>query len=158
MKYKVLILLGLMIGGLSLLSCNQQRKPQQTVEAVADEEPATEEKWDSIVVTYKYRHIDGTGSIIMYSDGTAMVGRNNGYWRYGSFYRGDSEFGYISITINKYDSFYEQYVDNKYFISQERDMVWTTIPNPYITTSDGYKDMVAKNREHGNDIVAWDIY
>ena len=43
MKYKVLIMLGLMLGGVSLLSCNQQGKPQQTTEAAGSEEIPEEE-------------------------------------------------------------------------------------------------------------------
>lgn len=159
MKYKVLIMLVLMIGGLSLLSCNQLGKRQQVEDANTDEESVTEEKWDSTVITYKrYEEFNfsETCSLIMYSDGTAKHGHradhgyssnriywNYGYWNYGSFYRGGSEFGYINITIGNSD----------YYISENKDMIWETT-----RYRDGFKDMVSNNREHGDKIRAWDVY
>ena len=37
MKYKVLIMSGLMLGGIGLLSCNQQERPQQSVEVTGNQ-------------------------------------------------------------------------------------------------------------------------
>lgn len=159
MKYKFLIVMGLILAGFSILSCNQQGKSQQAEEAIADEESAKEEKWDSIVIAYykEYKYIKNyneTGSLIIYPDGTAKKGKDHGYWNYGSFYRGESEFGYVNITINTFSIYYEQYIDIEYYISQENDMIWITRPG----SSDGYKDMVANNSERGFKIVSWDTY
>ena len=89
MKYKFLIVMGLMVVGFSILSCNQIGKALQAVDTITDEESSEEEKWDSIVISYhkdyKYANYSKTGSMIMYSDGTAKHGRNHGYWNYGSF-------------------------------------------------------------------------
>ena len=43
MKYKVLIMASLIIGGLSFISCNQQGKSQQATEAARSEEVPEEE-------------------------------------------------------------------------------------------------------------------
>lgn len=151
MKYKFLIVMGLMVVGFSILSCNQIGKALQAVDTITDEESSEEEKWDSIVISYhkdyKYANYSKTGSMIMYSDGTAKHGRNHGYWNYGSFYRGGSEFGYINITINSYNIFTYRDVDVEYYITQEKDILWND-----------YRDMVAKDRESGYKITAWDVY
>lgn len=149
MKYKFFTMVGLIFVSLIILSCNQIGKALQAVDTIAEEELVEEEKWDSIVISYKVNYSkDGKAEpLIMYSDGTAKHGRNHGYWNYGSFYRGESEFGYINITINCYNIFTYRAEDVDYYITQEKDILW-----------DHYRDMVAKDRESGYKITAWDVY
>ena len=160
MKYKVLIMSGLMLGGFGLLSCNQQGKTQQTVEAVADEEPTKAERWDSIVVKYGE---EGKSVIVLHADGTALQGSTKnlekgeldaGFWKEGTFYRGNQEFGYLQITINKLSLYYGDFTDYDYYISIERDRVWTD--NPLINKSP-YKAMISKDKDLSQEIVSWEV-
>lgn len=159
MKYKVLIMASLMLGGLSFISCNQQGKMQQTEEAVANEEPAKAERWDSIVVKYGE---EGKSVIVLHADGTALQGStknlekgelDSGFWKEGSFYRGNQEFGYLQITINKFSLYYGDFTDYDYYISIERDRVWTD--NPLINKS-AYKAMISKDKDLSQEIVSWE--
>ena len=77
MKYKVLIMAVLMLGGLSFISCNQQGKTQQATEAAGSEEVPEEEDiiiskdkdWSERILVFK----DGstTDTLTLYRDGTS---------------------------------------------------------------------------------------
>ena len=152
MKYKVLIIIGLMIGGLCLLSCNQLWNSQQAEEVTENEEASDEEKWDSIVI--KYQTYSDIGVMVLYPDGTAAKGLEKnfkkgklqaGYWQQGIFTRGNQEFEYLQITFSgillngdshEYD----------YYISEDCDRVWI----------DDFTAMMAKN-SNGYEIVSLDV-
>ena len=126
MKYKILIMTVLMIGGLSLLSCNQQGKSQQAEETTGNEEAAVEEDdvivskdkdWSERVIVFKQN--ESTDTLTLYRDGTAtnnvssnIVGNYTlrGYWELGSFNRGDMQFPAIKVNFST------EYSSNVYFM------------------------------------------
>lgn len=77
MKYKVLIMASLMIGGLSFISCNQQGKSQQATEAARSEEVPEEEDiiiskekdWSERMLVFK--NGSTTDTLTLYRDGTS---------------------------------------------------------------------------------------
>lgn len=162
MKQKVFILAILIIGGLSLLSCNQQGKSQQAEEETVNEEAAVEEKWDSIICRYKFgNNASDTGVIVLYQDGTAGKGSEKelasgkldpGFWQFSSFTRGENEYTYIKITIHTFDLYYGEFVDVNYCITEERDMVYKD--NDFMNLT-AYKAMMTKS--NGFEIVSWDV-
>lgn len=160
MKYKVLIMSGLMLGGLGLLSCNQQGKPQQTIEAVDSEEVPEEEDviiskdkdWSERVIVAKSNPVlvEYVDTLTLYRDGTAtdvfvssqLSSSQRGYWELGSFKRGDTEFPAIKITFSN------EYSSRVYFMeadAHEGDFVYRK-----------YEDMLRKTM--GNEIVLEEVY
>ena len=116
MKYNILIMAVLMIGGLSLLSCNHQGKSQQAEETTGNDEAAVEEDdvivskdkdWSERVIVFKEN--ESTDTLTLYRDGTAtnnvssnIVGNYSlkGYWELGSFNRGDMQFPAIKVNFS----------------------------------------------------------
>ena len=159
MKYKVLIMLGLMLGGLSLLSCNQQGKTQQTTETPDGEESPEEEviiskdkDWSERVIEAKSNPVlvEYVDTLTLYRDGTAtdvfvsslLSSSQRGYWELGSFKRGDTEFPAIKITFSN------EYSSRVYFMeadAHEGDFVYRK-----------YEDMLRKTM--GNEIVLEEVY
>lgn len=126
MKYKIFIMTVLMIGGLGLLSCNQQGKSQQAEETTGNEEAAVEEDdvivskdkdWSERVIVFKQN--ESTDTLTLYRDGTAtnnvsssIVGYYSlkGYWELGSFIRGDMQIPAIKVNFST------EYTSNVYFM------------------------------------------
>ena len=50
---------------------------------------------------------------------------------------------------------YGGYVDYEYFITEDFDYVWWRTPHREL--SDGYKDMIARNKNHGGEIISVDV-
>ncbi len=153
MKYKVLIMSGLMLGGLGLLSCNQQGRPQQTTEAVGSEETPEEEviiskdkDWSERVIVFKSKPVD---TLTLYRDGTSTFASGSsihlnlkGYWEQGYFKRGDTEYPAIKVTFS-----YEYY--SKVFFMEadahEGDCVY-----------EKYENMLKK--DWGKEILLEEVY
>lgn len=160
MNYKVLIMAGLLFGGFSFLSCNQQGKSQQTEEQTNSEAAVEVEEvivskdkdWSERVIVvnstpgYVGEHID---TLTLYRDGTAtdnISGINNysfrGYWEQGSFVRGDTEYPAIKVTFST------DYTSNVFFMeanAHEGDFVYKK-----------YEDMLRKT--HGYEIILEEVY
>lgn len=158
MKYKILFMAGLMIGGLSMLSCSQQGKSQQTEEATGNEEAAVEEDdvivskdkdWSERVIVFKQN--ESTDTLTLYRDGTAtnnvssnIVGNYTlrGYWELGSFNRGDMQFPAIKVNFST------EYSSNVYFMeanAHEGDFVYRK-----------YESMLRKTG--GYEIILEEVY
>ena len=158
MKYKILFMAGLMIGGLSMLSCSQQGKSQQTEEATENEEAAVEEDdvivskdkdWSERVIVFKQN--ESTDTLTLYRDGTAtnnvssnIVGNYTlrGYWELGSFNRGDMQFPAIKVNFST------EYSSNVYFMeanAHEGDFVYRK-----------YESMLRKTG--GYEIILEEVY
>lgn len=158
MKYKILFMAGLMIGGLSMLSCSQQGKSQQTEETTGNEEAAVEEDdvivskdkdWSERVIVFKQN--ESTDTLTLYRDGTAtnnvssnIVGNYTlrGYWELGSFNRGDMQFPAIKVNFST------EYSSNVYFMeanAHEGDFVYRK-----------YESMLRKTG--GYEIILEEVY
>lgn len=154
MKYKVLIMLGLMLGGVSLLSCNQQGKPQQTTEAAGSEEIPEEEviiskdkDWSERILVFKYGSTIDT--LTLYRDGTSTFAspfasgyKLNGYWEQGFFKRGDTEYPAVKVTFSS------EYSSRVFFME-----VW---PHEGDHVYDKYENMLRK--ANGIEIVHEEVY
>jgi len=113
MKYKVLIMASLIIGGLSFISCNQQGKSQQATEAARSEEVPEEEDiiiskdkdWSERMLVFK--NGSTTDTLTLYRNGTSTYAspfasgyKLNGYWEQGFFKRGDTEYPAVKVSFN----------------------------------------------------------
>ena len=151
MKYNVLFMAGLMIGGLCFLSCHQQGKSQQAEDATRNEEAAIEEEeeivskdkdWSERVIVFKQNK--STDTLTLYRDGTAtnnvsssIVGYYSlkGYWEFGSFIRGDMQFSAIKVNFST------EYNSNVYYMeanAHEGDFVYRKYES-MLKKTDGYK-------------------
>jgi len=155
MKYKVFIMLGLMLGGLGLLSCNQQGKPQQTIEAVDSEEVPEEEDviiskdkdWSERILVFKYGSTIDT--LKLYRDGTSTFAspfasgyKLNGYWEQGFFKRGDTEYPAVKVTFSS------EYSSREFFME-----IW---PHEGDQVYDKYENMLRK--ANGIEILHEEVY
>lgn len=155
MKCKVFIMLGLMLGGLGLQSCNQQGKTQQTVEAVASEETPVEEDiiiskdkdWSERILVFKYGSTIDT--LTLYRDGTSTFAspfasgyKLNGYWEQGFFKRGDTEYPAVKVTFSS------EYSSRVFFME-----IW---PNEGDQVYDKYENMLRK--ANGIEILHEEVY
>jgi len=155
MKYKVFIMLGLMLGGLGLLSCNQQGKPQQTIEAVDSEEAPEEEDviiskdkdWSERILVFKYGSTIDT--LTLYRDGTSTFAspfasgyKLNGYWEQGFFKRGDTEYPAVKVTFSS------EYSSRVFFME-----IW---PHEGDQVYDKYENMLRK--ANGIEILHEEVY
>lgn len=156
MKYRVLIMLGLIFGGLSLLSCNQQGKFQQSVEATgSDETPSDEEEvivskdidWSERILVFWYGST--TDTLTLFRDGTSTFAspfasgyKLNGYWEQGFFRRGDTEYPAVKVTFSS------EYSSRVFFME-----VW---PHEGDHVYDKYENMLRK--ANGIEILHEEVY
>ena len=155
MKYKVLIMASLIIGGLSFISCNQQGKSQQATEAARSEEVPEEEDiiiskdkdWSERMLVFK--NGSTTDTLTLYRDGTSTFASGGtsyyklkGYWEQGFFKRGDTDFPAIKVTFS-----YEYF--SKVFFME----VW---PHEGDYIYGKYESMLKK--EYGHEILHEEVY
>lgn len=148
MKYKVLIMASLIIGGLSFISCNQQGKSQQATEAAGSEEVPEEEDiiiskdkdWSERMLVFK--NGSTTDTLTLYRDGTSSYYKLKGYWEQGFFKRGDTDFPAIKVTFS-----YEYF--SKVFFME----VW---PHEGDYIYDKYECLLKK--AYGHEILHEEVY
>ena len=148
MKYKVLIMAVLMLGGLSFISCNQQGKTQQATEAAGSEEVPEEEDiiiskdkdWSERMLVFK--NGSTTDTLTLYRDGTSSYYKLKGYWEQGFFKRGDTDFPAIKVTFS-----YEYF--SKVFFME----VW---PHEGDYIYDKYECLLKK--AYGHEILHEEVY
>lgn len=148
MKYKVLIMASLIIGGLSFISCNQQGKSQQATEAAWSEEVPEEEDiiiskdkdWSERMLVFK--NGSTTDTLTLYRDGTSSYYKLKGYWEQGFFKRGDTDFPAIKVTFS-----YEYF--SKVFFME----VW---PHEGDYIYDKYECLLKK--AYGHEILHEEVY
>ena len=155
MKYKVLIMASLILGGLSFISCNQHGRSQQSVEAIGSETPSGEEEvivskdidWSERILVFK----DGstTDTLTLYRDGTSTYAspfasgyKLNGYWEQGFFKRGDTEYPAVKVSFNS------EYSSKALFME-----VW---PHEGDYIYDKYESMLKK--AGGHEILHEEVY
>lgn len=155
MKYRVFIMSGLIIGGLSLLSCNQQGKSQESIEATGNETPSEEEEvivskdidWSERILVFKFGSTIDT--LTLYRDGTSTFAspfasgyKLNGYWEQGFFKRGDAEYPAVKVTFSG------EYSSRVFFME-----VW---PHEGDHVYDKYENMLRK--ANGIEILHEEVY
>ena len=148
MKYKVLIMASLIIGGLSFISCNQQGKSQQATETAGSEEVPEEENiiiskdkdWSERMLVFK--NGSTTDTLTLYRDGTSSYYKLKGYWEQGFFKRGDTDFPAIKVTFS-----YEYF--SKVFFME----VW---PHEGDYIYDKYECLLKKS--YGHEILHEEVY
>jgi len=155
MKYKVLIMASLIIGGLSFISCNQQGKTQQATEAAGSEEVPEEEDiiiskdkdWSERMLVFK--NGSTTDTLTLYRDGTSTYAspfasgyKLNGYWEQGFFKRGDTEYPAVKVSFNS------EYSSKALFME-----VW---PHEGDYIYDKYESMLKK--AYGHEILHEEVY